>query len=152
MPAKVVNMTTQMNPIPSFGALPLSTVSTVVLLSVGCWLVFHFLKALYNVSPLHPLYRIPGPKLAAATYLPEFYYDVVKFGRYTRQIKAMHAKYGPLVRISPTEIHCADVEFSDEIYAIGTRKRNKPAHQVNGTVSVLFILEIRNPESKRSRN
>lgn len=46
----------------------------------------------------------------------------------------MHEKYGPLVRISPNEIHCADVNFSDEIFAIGTRKRNKPAHQVNGTM------------------
>lgn len=57
-------------------------------------LAYHLLKALYNISPLHPLHKIPGPKLAAATYLPEFYHDVVLGGRYTRAIQAMHEKYG----------------------------------------------------------
>lgn len=97
------------------------------------WLAYHILKALYNVSPFHPLSHIPGPRLAAASYLPEFYYDVIKFGRYTSEIRDMHKTYGPLVRINPNEIHCNDINFSDEIYAVGGRKRDKPAHQVNGT-------------------
>lgn len=108
-------------------------IQTAVRLTVA-WLAYRILKALYNVSPFHPLSHIPGPKLAAATYLPEFYYDVIKFGRYTREIKEMHKKYGPLVRINPYEIHCSDINFSDEIYAVGGRKRDKPAHQVGGTV------------------
>lgn len=70
-----------------------------VLALAGLWLVYELVKALYNVSPLHPLNRIPGPKLAAATYWPEFYYDVVKFGCYTKEIRKMHEKYGELDRI-----------------------------------------------------
>lgn len=105
-----------------------------ILGSFACWLLFKLVTALYNISPLHPLSHIPGPRLAAATYFPEFYWDVIKFGRYTSQIKAMHEAYGPIVRISPDEIHCNDPGFSDEIYAVGSRKRNKPKHQVNGTV------------------
>lgn len=136
---EVINMTTYLNPPAWFVIIPLPDLFKFTLLFIGCWVIFQLLKALYNVSPLHPLHSIPGPKLAAATYLPEFYWDVIKFGRYTRQIQAMHSKYGPLVRISPDELHCADVDFSDEIFAIGTRKRNKPAHQVNGTVSVIPI-------------
>ncbi|KAL1609360.1 hypothetical protein SLS59_001726 [Nothophoma quercina] len=58
------------------------------------WLAYHVLKALYNISPLHPLHNIPGPKLAAATYLPEFYYDVIKYGCYTKEISKMHEKHG----------------------------------------------------------
>ena len=65
-----------------------------VLVLVGVWLAYKLLQALYNVSPLHPLSGIPGPKLAAATYLPEFYYDVVKFGCYTKEIRKMHEQYG----------------------------------------------------------
>lgn len=122
------------HPLSATSTLSLSDLPRAALLSAVCWLVFHLLKAIYNISPFHPLYSIPGPKLAAATYIPEFYFDVVKFGRYTTQIQRMHDKYGPLVRISPNEIHCADVAFSDEIYAIGARKRDKPSHQVRGTV------------------
>lgn len=67
-----------------------------VLTFASLWLAYHILKAIYNVSPLHPLSRIPGPKLAAATYWPEFYYDVVKFGCYTKKIAKMHEQYGKL--------------------------------------------------------
>jgi hypothetical protein len=43
---------------------------------------------------LSPLAKFPGPKLAAATLWYEFYYDVVKRGRYTWKIGEMHKKYG----------------------------------------------------------
>jgi hypothetical protein len=52
------------------------------------------LLALYNVSPFHPLSKFPGPKLAAASYLYEAWYDLVLVGRYSWEIKAMHEKYG----------------------------------------------------------
>jgi hypothetical protein len=100
---------------------------------LALWLAYQVLKSLYNISPLHPLSRIPGPKLSAATYLPEFYYDVILFGCYTKQISKMHEAYGPIVRISPHEVHCSDISFADEIYAVGGRKRDKPVHQINGS-------------------
>ncbi|KAF1941458.1 cytochrome P450 [Clathrospora elynae] len=106
----------------------------------GLYMAFKVLQALYNVSPFHPLARIPGPRLAAATYLPEFYYDVVKFGCYTKEIKKLHEIYAsrltnscPIVRINPHEVHCNDISFSNEIYAVGGRKRDKPVHQINGS-------------------
>ncbi|KAK1707210.1 cytochrome P450 [Colletotrichum lupini] len=99
----------------------------------GLWLLYQVAKALYNISHLHPLSHIPGPKLSAATYIPEFYYDVILFGRYTREISRMHEQYGPIVRISPHEVHCNDVNFSDDIYAVSGRKRDKPVHQINGS-------------------
>jgi hypothetical protein len=43
-----------------------------------------------------PLSKFPGPKLAAITLLYEFYYDVVKWGRYWVEIQKMHEKYGKL--------------------------------------------------------
>ena len=41
-----------------------------------------------------PLSKFPGPKLAAATYLYEGYYDVIKRGKYTFKIRDLHAQYG----------------------------------------------------------
>ncbi|KAI2464658.1 cytochrome P450 [Annulohypoxylon bovei var. microspora] len=102
-------------------------------ISSGVWVTYQLLTLLYNLSPLHPLNHIPGPWLARGTYLPEFYYDLIKYGRYTKQIQKLHEKYGPIVRISPDEVHCSDINFVDEIYAVGNRKRNKPLHLISGS-------------------
>lgn len=63
-----------------------------------------------------PLTKFPGPRIAAATLWYEYYYDVVKRGRYTWKIIELHKQYGPIVRISPYELHINDPEFYDEIY------------------------------------
>lgn len=46
-------------------------------------------RCFYNLY-LHPLRKIPGPKLAAMTSWPDFYYDVVKDGSYLFEIRKMH--------------------------------------------------------------
>ncbi|KAI1137896.1 cytochrome P450 [Hypoxylon sp. FL0543] len=97
------------------------------------WVVYQLLRAAWNISPFHPLHQIPGPRLAAATYLPEFWYDLVLSGRYTHEIIKMHEVYGPVVRISPNEVHCSDVEFLGEIFTLGSRKRDKSLHQISGS-------------------
>lgn len=61
---------------------------------VALWIAYRALIVLYNLSPLHPLSKFPGPRLAAATYLYEIYYDWWLVGRYTRQIQGMHERYG----------------------------------------------------------
>ncbi|KAI1440492.1 cytochrome P450 [Annulohypoxylon stygium] len=101
--------------------------------SATIWVVYKLLEMVYNLSPLHPLSHIPGPWLARGTYLPEFYYDLIKYGKYTKQIQKMHEKYGPIIRISPDEVHCSDINFVDEIYAVGNRKRDKPLHLISGS-------------------
>jgi hypothetical protein len=37
------------------------------------------------------------------------------------------------VRINPHELHCADTQFIETIYAAGGHKRDKPLHQVRGS-------------------
>ncbi|KAI1075379.1 putative cytochrome P450 [Whalleya microplaca] len=98
---------------------------------VGCWLVYRVVLNLYNLSPFHPLYRFPGPRLAACSYLYEFWFDFILHGRYTHEIKKMHKKYGPIVRINPEELHCDDPDFTDEIYAGSGRVRDKQQHYLN---------------------
>jgi len=57
--------------------------------------------AVYRLC-LSPIAKFPGPKLAAATYLFEGYYDVVKRGKYTFKIRDLHAEYGQSHQISPS--------------------------------------------------
>lgn len=80
------------------GALALATAHNALRL-FGLWFGYRLLFALYNISPFHPLYKFPGPKLAAATFLYEAWYDLVKVGRYSWEIKAMHEKYGMLFAV-----------------------------------------------------
>lgn len=51
------------------------------------------LRTVYHLY-FHPLSKFPGPRIAAATYLYEFYYDVVKGGMYIWEVERMHEKYG----------------------------------------------------------
>ncbi|KAF4631127.1 hypothetical protein G7Y89_g7013 [Cudoniella acicularis] len=67
-----------------------------------------------------PIARFPGPKIAAVTSWYEFYYDVVKNGRYLFEIERMHEKYGPIVRINPYELSIRDSEYYDKLYVAGS--------------------------------
>ncbi|RAH64667.1 cytochrome P450 [Aspergillus aculeatinus CBS 121060] len=95
------------------------------------WLLSRIVRAVYNISPLHPLYHIPGPKLAAITFLYEAWFDLILGGRYSLEIQRMHEIYGPVVRINPEELHVNDIAFTDEIYSTGKRRRNKQVHLLN---------------------
>ena len=71
--------------------------ATTVIGALAAWLLYHVVRALYNISPFHPLHGFPGPRLAAATILYEFWFDMVLGGRYTREIKRMHEIYGECI-------------------------------------------------------
>lgn len=79
-----------------------------VILAVAVFIVFILYLiglALYRLY-LSAIAKFPGPKLAAATYLYEGYYDVVKRGKYTFKIRDLHAEYGKILRHSSvSEIH-----------------------------------------------
>jgi hypothetical protein len=81
--------------------------------------------ALYNVALtiyrlfLHPLAAFPGPKLAAATGWCEAYYDlaVLPRGQFMHEINRLHQIYGPIVRITPDELHIDDSTWAETLYS-----------------------------------
>ncbi|KAF2689563.1 cytochrome P450 [Lentithecium fluviatile CBS 122367] len=94
------------------------------LLVAGVALMYTVAGAVYRLY-LSPIAKFPGPKLAALTFWYEFYYDVLLKGRYTWKIKELHAKYGPVVRINPGELHVADSTFYDSVYVGPARRTEK---------------------------
>ena len=64
------------------------------LLSVALFVYLSYVAVLilYRLT-LHPLSGYPGPKIAAATSLYEFLYDV-RGGLYYQKIEEMHTLYG----------------------------------------------------------
>ena len=63
-----------------------------------------------------PLSKIPGPKLTAATSLWVMYHEFK--GDRTVEIDRLHSKYGPVVRVSPTEVSFNNYDGLREIYGI----------------------------------
>ncbi|KAL8785036.1 MAG: hypothetical protein Q9195_008796 [Heterodermia aff. obscurata] len=101
---------------------------------------------------LSPLAKFPGPKLAASTLWYEFYYDVVKRGRYTWKIAELHAQYGPIIRISPYELHIDDPEYYDELYVgPSQRKSLKYEYSVRGFGPTNFTFSTIGHEHHRLR-
>ncbi|KAJ6105576.1 hypothetical protein N7512_009093 [Penicillium capsulatum] len=84
--------------------------------SVVAYLLAMIVYRLY----IHPLSKIPGPRLAAVTGLYEIYFAAWEAGSFEYQIQRMHEEYGgflssrckrlsdlpgPVVRITPDEVH-----------------------------------------------
>jgi hypothetical protein len=65
----------------------------------------------------------PGPKLAALTLWYEFYYDVIKGGKYTWEIGRMHEKYGLLQHF---ELSSSDTECRWLTTTSRTNRADKP--------------------------
>lgn len=61
--------------------------------AVCALLVYTVYGAIYRLF-LSPLAKVPGPRLAALTEWYEFYYEVIKRGRYTWKIAELHEEYG----------------------------------------------------------
>ncbi|KAL7940118.1 benzoate 4-monooxygenase cytochrome P450 [Trichoderma barbatum] len=81
--------------------------------------------AIYRVT-FHPLARIPGPKIAAITQLYQTFYSYYNNqSRFYQKVESLHAKYGPVVRITPDEVSLSDPENYSTIYHVGT-KYGKP--------------------------
>lgn len=88
---------------------------------LACYACYIAIVRLY----LSPVAKFPGPRLAALTFWYEFYYDVVKGGKYTWKIAQLHDQYGPIVRINPFEIHINDPEFYDELYVNASKRKTE---------------------------
>lgn len=113
----------------------------VILLSAGL-LSYIILTCIYRRF-FHPLAHVPGPFLSAVTKLYQSYYN----RRYYLQIEKLHAQYGPIVRITPDEVHIADPEHNSEYYDKSMRDLPCPP-----TFTILTQSSVHHVGSKYSKS
>ncbi|KAF8538331.1 cytochrome P450 [Trichophaea hybrida] len=113
------------------------------------WLIFCALVVIRRIW-FHPLSHVPGPKLAAATHLYHAYYQVWRGGEFYQHRPALHAKYGPAIRISPRDVEIWEPELYHTIYKQKTSYRKDPVHYHSQglTLSVATMLD---PSEHRTR-
>lgn len=117
------------------------TLIALVLLSCGALLIY---LAIYRLF-LSPLAKFPGPKFAALSGWYEAYYDIVLRGQFAFHIEELHKIYGsfrpyqvqalhmlinitgPIVRVTPTEVHLKDSGFWDEVFVRHPKSSKHPS-------------------------
>lgn len=92
---------------------------------VGLFLAFYVLYPGSCRLYLSPVASFPGPRLAALTFWFEFYYDVIKGGKYTSKIAELHRQYGSVVRINPFQVHINDPDFYDEPFVSSSGRKTE---------------------------
>src|SRR2546423_1637098 len=77
---------------------------------------------------LSRLSHVPGPFLASVTYFYQFYYNnYTKNSSFYLQIEKLNHQCGPVVHISPHEVHLSDPAHHHPIHRVGTRFTKDPA-------------------------
>lgn len=113
---------------------------TSILTIVDLLIMYIIALALYRLS-FPPLAKFPGPKLAAASGWYEFFHDILHRGHFMWHIQDLHDQYsmtphscrkaifgvivGPIVRVTPHELHVRVSEYYYEIHAASAKKRDK---------------------------
>ncbi|KAJ5930920.1 hypothetical protein N7466_006413 [Penicillium verhagenii] len=109
-------------------------------------------RAYYEIF-IHPLAKYPGPKLAAASRIPQLYHTFK--GDLLEWITALHTEHGDIVRIAPDELSCINADAWKGIYghaAAGKKVTEKDARfygpSFNGAPD---IIRAKGPDHSRFR-
>ncbi|KAL4876594.1 cytochrome P450 [Aspergillus karnatakaensis] len=95
------------------------------------WLIMSILyfigRTLYNIY-LHPLAKFPGPLAWSGTRLT--WILSMSSGSHQVRIKALHDRYGPIVRVAPDELSFTDPMATPDIYSKEDRNNGLPKSEV----------------------
>jgi len=119
---------------------PPSDAMSIVVSFAALSVIYYFGSAIYDAY-FGPLSKFPGPKLNAISILPAIVTNHA--GKDNIDIPALHAKYGPVVRVAPSRISYANgaAGFKD-IYGFGKKGiykdpefYNRPFNEVHSIIT-----------------
>ena len=138
-----------------------------VVILVTYWTLLVFYRLYWS-----PLAKIPGPKLAALTQWIETYYEVFygDGGQFIWQYRKWHEQYGkqapfglqkreaysnakgPIVRISPDEVHIQDSEYFHTLFSNSQKldKLKRLEHRFNNPKAIFPTSEHETHRLRRS--
>ncbi|KAF4550001.1 Cytochrome P450-like protein 64 [Elsinoe fawcettii] len=117
--------------------------------AIGAVVLYAALKYSYRVT-LNPLARFPGPFLGGITNLWAISYDVPGSDSLIKHLHELHAKYGPIVRVRPNELHIWDWDAYQTVFKSTKFIKDRAlynAPQVEG--SILNILDAKQVKPHR---
>lgn len=97
--------------------------------SVPLSISLYFLAIVVYRYFFHPLSKVPGPRLAAVTHL--WLALTHRDGQTHRVAQSLHAKYGPVVRVSPEEVIVCSEEGLRTIYSMFSSHKASQTHGIN---------------------
>ncbi|KAJ5817893.1 hypothetical protein N7447_007901 [Penicillium robsamsonii] len=92
---------------------------------------------------LHPLSRVPGPKIAACTSLWLAYHTYI--GDECTVVFNLHRKYGPVLRVAPNDVDIASADAIDPIYIARGGFPKSPAYSkfnIDGHNTIFSTLTL----------
>jgi cytochrome P450 len=115
-------------------------------------IIYLLTLALYGIY-FSPLAKFPGPKLAAATALPKLWH--LARGEAVSWVTSLHQQYGPIVRVSPTELSFTHAQAWQDIYGFqppGKAVSHKDAKFYEfGSLEVKNIINAEDQDHARTR-
>ncbi|KKK17042.1 hypothetical protein AOCH_004422 [Aspergillus ochraceoroseus] len=107
----------------------------------------YFLTLAYRVHK-NPLSSLPGPQITKWTGFILKCSTVL--GQRPRYVHSLHQRYGPIVRVSPSEIHVADIPSAREIHRIGSAYHKSPWYRLLNRKDGESIFSTTDPEFHRT--
>ncbi|KAJ5239914.1 hypothetical protein N7468_004533 [Penicillium chermesinum] len=115
---------------------------------LGSVVAYGLVALIYRLQ-IHPLSKFPGPRLAAISGLYEVYFTLTT-GSFEEQIEKLHEQYGPVVRITPDEVHVTSttsnsadrwIKGSETLDSGRHQSRSSPYFQASKRPSI-FQVEV----------
>ncbi|KAF3921535.1 hypothetical protein AA313_de0201857 [Arthrobotrys entomopaga] len=125
--------------------MTLSLISTYfAYIPAGYIFVYMPLRFIYRLY-FDPLSNIPGPKLPLISDFATQLFTLITGQQETfvYQVREWHERYGPIIRVSSTEVHINDIDSFNTIFKVGTKFGKSQRYYDSPTSTGQSLIDLR---------